>query len=119
MTAGLALTALATVTAGYLSSPAVAGTAGGQVTLFSGSSDVENVSYKQCEPPTQHQSRLAHVVSFDNRPSAGCHVVLVNLQGGTFTLCHGRGSVPAAFRPSPTVQIRPGSSNICLDDPGA
>jgi hypothetical protein len=126
MTAGLTLTAIATVTMGYFSSPAVAyaqdeQVVNGQLTLYSSppAGGTETISYKQCQPPAQHQSRLANVTSFDNRPPAGCHVALVSRTGGTYTLCHGRGSVPAGFRQEPLVQIKPGASNICLGGPEA
>jgi hypothetical protein len=84
----------------------------GQVTLFEGATftdPVTHLSYTSCSSRAQVTGQVR---SFDNRPMAGCQVVLARASA-TFELCVGRGQVPAAFQNDPLVRIEPGSSVPC------
>ncbi|MEV0383984.1 hypothetical protein [Nonomuraea sp. NPDC050643] len=94
--------------------PATATSATGGLTLFSDTAftrPTNNVTYTSCDNfigrvPGQR------VGSFDNRPLPGCRVVL-HATTGDFTLCAGRGVVPAAFRQVLLYSIGTGTSTAC------
>jgi hypothetical protein len=87
--------------------------AGGTLTLYTNpnfTGSVRSFYYPDCLAAGQLQG--GPVGSFDNRPPAGCQVVLSN-GGATFVLCAGRGNVPDAFRLATFIRIQPGFSSPC------
>jgi hypothetical protein len=88
----------------------------GVVTVFANTDftgPVAQTSYLSCRPSVGR--RLDRAGSFDNRPLAGCQVVLRSSTnpGASLVLCGGRGTTPPPFQQSPVMQIRPGASRPC------
>jgi hypothetical protein len=107
VTALLAVPAVAEATTADAATPA-----GGTLTLYSNPNFTGTAStliYADCAVVAQTR---ATVGSFDNRPPAGCQVVLSN-GAATFVLCAGRGNVPDAFRFATLIRIQPGASAPC------
>ena len=86
----------------------------GRLRLLHRGEVVTTLPYEGCPRPGRTHLVNGTVDSFDNVPADGCEVVLRNRAGGTFELCIGSGSIPAAFQQSPLAQIRPGTSFRCV-----
>lgn len=92
--------------------PAATSQALGVVTLFQNTDHTgtaQSFRYSACGL----NGRLSGVVgSFDNRPLAGCKVVLSNGYG-RFELCAGRGVIPERFRVRSLLSTESGTSRPC------
>jgi hypothetical protein len=73
--------------------------------------DAQVIHYSVCNGLVRQV--VGQVASFDNRPLPGCQVALTSRRGTTTILCAGRGVVPAEFRQSPRLRLRPGFSRPC------
>jgi hypothetical protein len=99
---------------GRASDPATPDSQVGRLRLFSRGAVVTSLTYVGCPGTGRIHAVSGTVDSFGNVPADGCEVVLRNKAGGTFELCIGSGSIPAAFQQSPLVRIQPGTSFRCV-----
>lgn len=72
-----------------------------------------SIRYTGCSRVVRDPSPTHTIEAFDNRPPAGCQVVLLDRVGRSTVLCAGRGQVPAPFQRPSTILIKPGVSRPC------